>query len=236
MHLPEDNWKKVRERINEACRRAGRPPESVRLVAVSKNHPAEAVLAVARLGQREFGENYVQEWRAKQAQLERLAGPDRPAIRWHFIGHLQSNKAKEVAGEVAVVETVDSSSLAAKIDRFAAEKGRCQEALLEIRLETEAGKSGWLPEDLRRALPALAELKHVAFRGLMAVPPPPERPEDSRPRFRNLKSLLDEINQMGVFSQPLTELSMGMSQDFEIAIEEGATMVRIGTAIFGPRS
>lgn len=222
----------VRESIRAACRRAGRSPTSVRLIAVSKGQTPESIQSLFRQGQEEFGENYVQEWKSKKLRLQELGVPK---LTWHFIGHLQSNKLREVVGAAECIHSVDSLPLALKMNRVAGEKGIRQTALLEVQLETEESKTGWSPENLRKSLPALSALTHVDFRGLMVLPPPTERPEDSRSFFTRLKSLLDEINQMGVFSRPLTELSMGMSQDFEVAVEEGATLVRIGTAIFGPR-
>ena len=233
MTEPQDTFQRVKNRMRSACDRSGRPPGSVRLVAVAKGQPAEKIAALAKLGQRDFGENYVQEWQAKR---ESLAERRDLELTWHFLGHLQSNKARDVVGQAAYIQSVDSLPLAQKIDRLAADRGLAQKALLEIQLAAEPGKTGLSPEALILGLPGLASLKSVDWRGLMAIPPAPARPEDSRPYFQRLKSLLDEINQMGVFKRPLTELSMGMSEDFEIAIEEGATMVRIGTALFGPRT
>ncbi|MFO1464550.1 MAG: YggS family pyridoxal phosphate-dependent enzyme [bacterium] len=228
--------KNIRQRIAQAAARAGRNPESVTLLGVSKGQPAEKVLAAARLGLRDFGENYVQEWQKKRADLERADAGLAAQLRWHFIGHLQSNKADLVVGETTLIHGVDSLKLATKIAALAQRRGLRQAVLLEVNLEGEASKAGLAPEELPRLLPALAALPQLDCRGLMAIPPALEAPEASRPYFRRLKSLLDECNRTGFFPSPWTELSMGMSHDFEVAVEEGATLVRVGTALFGPRS
>lgn len=184
----------------------------------------------------DFGENYVQEWRAKQEDLLLQDQALALKIHWHFIGHLQSNKIKEVVGKVDYLHTVDSLSLAQKISDFASARQITQKALMEVKLGGESSKTGFAPEKLLEDLASLGGLAGLNWEGLMAIPPPGRSPEETRPFFAQLKSLLDECNQSGFFNYPLKELSMGMSEDFEVAIEEGATMVRIGTALFGART
>ncbi len=189
---------------------------AVKLVAVTKTHPPELVRAAHAAGLRVFGENYVQELTGKRAALADLDG-----IEWHFIGHLQRNKAKEVAGQVALIHGVDGLPLAEALDRRAA---RAQDVLVEVNVAGEASKAGIAPAELPALLDGMKKLERVRCRGLMCIPPPGE---DNRPRFR----LLAELAR----AHGLPELSMGMSDDFEAAIEEGATIVRVGTAIFGAR-
>jgi PLP dependent protein len=213
----------VRERIARAAQRTGRDPASVRLLAISKAQPAEKIRAAYAAGQREFGENYAQELKAKAAELNGLEG-----LRWHFVGHLQSNKAKLVAPLVQMVHTVDSESLGRELAKRAA--GQRLQALIEVNIGGEAQKGGIAPEgalDLARALIAIPGLD---LRGLMCVPPADEL---SRPAFARLRELRDSL--AASLDQALPELSMGMSGDFEEAIEEGSTLVRVGTAIFGAR-
>jgi PLP dependent protein len=200
----------VQERVARAAR--GRP---VTLVAVTKTHPAQTVRAAHAAGLRVFGENYVQELAAKRAALADLD------LTWHFIGHLQRNKAKEVAGRCALIHSVDSLALAQALDRRAA---ATQDVLVEVNVAGETTKSGVAPADVPALLEALAPLARVRCRGLMCIPP---AGEDSRPHFRRLAGLAR--------AHGLAELSMGMSDDFEAAIEEGATIVRVGTVLFGPR-
>jgi pyridoxal phosphate enzyme (YggS family) len=184
------------------------------------------------LGLHHFGENYCQEWQSKAAKLTER----KSEIFWHFIGHLQSNKVKEVVGHVEYIHTLDSLKLAAKVSKRAESLGLKQKALLEINLAAEDSKSGFLIEDLHDKFAELSALPGLAIRGLMCIPPVGPNAEASRPYFKKLKSLLDEWNRSGIFTPPLTELSMGMSQDFEVAIAEGATMIRVGTELFGPRN
>lgn len=215
-----ENLARVRERIERACARAGRSPDEVALVAVSKVHPADAVREAYEAGQRLFGENYVQELSAKAAALA-----DLPRLRWHFIGHLQRNKVKQVLGTGAVIETVDSERLAREVDKRASER---VEVLLQVNVAGEAQKSGCDPSELGALIEVVRSLPRLSLRGLMTIPPLEREPERSRPHFARLRALAEEHG--------LTELSMGMSGDLEVAIEEGATIVRVGTAIFGARS
>lgn len=213
----------VHERIARACAKAGRDPCEVSLVAVSKVHPAEAVRDAYAAGQRLFGENYVQELADKAGALADLAD-----LRWHFIGHLQRNKAKDVVRIGALVETVDSSRLASELEKRAAAEGRVLPVLLQVNVAGEAQKSGCAPEALSALVRDVRAMAHLELRGLMTVPPLGEAPEASRPHFARLAELAAQHG--------LAELSMGMSADLEVAIEEGATIVRVGTAIFGARA
>jgi pyridoxal phosphate enzyme (YggS family) len=219
-----DRLADVHRRISLAAERAGRDPGSVRLVAVTKTLGIERVREAVEAGLRDFGENYVQEAREKLAAL----GPD---IRWHFIGHLQSNKARHVVGAFELIHSLDSETLAREIQKRSAAAGIVQDVLVEVRLDPAASKTGIEPE----ALPCLVEqvrgLPNVRLRGLMGMPPLFADPEDARPGFRLLRRLLEVVP-----PESRRELSMGMSSDFEVAIEEGATLVRVGTAIFGPRA
>lgn len=222
-----ENAAEVKAMLADAARRAGREPGDVTLVAVSKIKPASDVLALAEAGQTDFGENYVQEALAKQ---EELAGLD---VRWHFIGGLQSNKAKYVAGNFALVHSVDSGKLAQALNKKAVSLGVVQDILVQVNIAGEEQKSGVAVDEL----PALADLvmglEGVRLQGLMTMPPFFDQPERVRPIFARLRELKDEVEkQVGV---ALPHLSMGMTGDFVPAVEEGATLVRIGTKIFGAR-
>jgi pyridoxal phosphate enzyme (YggS family) len=221
-----ENLGVVRERIAGACRRAGRDPGSVRLVAVSKTMPAAAVEAAWRAGQRIFGENYVQELVRKDDALKPLGG-----IEWHFIGRLQKNKVRLVLGRVRLLQTVDSVKLVQEIDRRAADAGVEVEALVQVNVGAEAQKGGSLADEAQTVIGAVAASRRVKLRGLMAIPPIEENPEDSRKWFVMMHELREKLGG----EKALPELSMGMSGDYEAAIEEGATIVRVGTAIFGER-
>ena len=216
----------VREEIKAAAVRAGRDPATVRLVAVSKTHPAEAVAAAANAGQRVFGESRVQEARDKITGCP--AGLD-----WHFIGHLQKNKVRQALPLFGFFHSIDSTALADAMNRIAGETGSTVDGLLEVNVSGEATKYGFTPEQLRAELPALLKLPHLRLRGLMTMAPYSDNPEDARPVFRALRALRDEMQ--NAHGHPLPELSMGMSGDFVPAIEEGATLVRIGSSIFGAR-
>jgi pyridoxal phosphate enzyme (YggS family) len=222
------NLKTVQERIAAAARKAGRDPASVRLVAVSKTQPAAAVEEAARCGQRLFGENYVQELAAKAAAVQ-------VPVEWHFIGHLQSNKVRQVAGLVSMVHSVDRFSLAEEIDRQWGKSGLVCDILVQVNIAREATKSGAGAEELFQLVRDIARLPHVRIRGLMTMPPFFDDPEGSRPYFRELKRLATEVAALAMDGVAMDELSMGMSGDFETAIEEGATLVRVGSAMFGER-
>lgn len=216
----------VRERIARACARAGRDPASVRLIAVSKTFGPEAVAEALVAGIREFGENRVQEALAKIPAVAELAAQrGLPAPTWHLVGHLQTNKARAAAGAFAILHGIDSTRLLQALDRAAAASTR---VLLEVNVAGEPTKFGFAPEDVAGAVALAQTLPHIEVAGLMTVAPRAEDPEAVRPVFRGLAELARQLG--------LPELSMGMTEDFEVAIEEGATMVRIGRAIFGERA
>jgi pyridoxal phosphate enzyme (YggS family) len=221
----------VRERIARAAARAGRRPQDVTLVAVSKTFPPEAVREAFAAGLRDFGENRVQEAEGKVAALsaERAAG-----LRWHLVGHLQSNKARKAVPLFDLVHSLDGADLGRRLEHIAAEQQRRLRALVQVDLAGEASKSGLAEGELFSALEDLRELKAVSVVGLMVLPPFEEEPERARPFFRRLRELRDEAARRSLLGGQ--ELSMGMSHDFEVAIEEGATIVRVGTAIFGERA
>jgi pyridoxal phosphate enzyme (YggS family) len=232
-----DNIARVQQQITDACRRTSRAPESVMLMAVSKTHSAEAILEAAAAGIRLFGENRVQEFAGKRDALAAaglFAGSD-PA-RFHCIGPLQSNKVNRAAEIFDAIDTVDSLRLAQRLDQAAAAQGKTLAVHLEIKTSPETAKHGIVPDapELAALLEQLPDLKHLRVRGLMTVPPFAANPEEARPYFRRLRELRDSL----AAQYPrvsLEELSMGMSHDFPVAIEEGATVVRVGTAIFGAR-
>jgi hypothetical protein len=221
-----ERWAEVRAHVATACERAGRAPSDVTIVAVSKTHPASAIREAAATGAIDFGENYAQELATKQVELGTMAG----ALRWHFIGRLQRNKAKLVAGKVALVHAVDSEELAAELAKRAAQ---LQPILLSVNLGGEASKGGVTSQTAPELAHRIAAIANVRLDGLMTMPPPSDDPETSRPVFDALRELRDRI--AGELGRPLPVLSMGMSGDYEVAIQCGATHVRIGTAIFGRR-
>ncbi|MGI8785189.1 MAG: YggS family pyridoxal phosphate-dependent enzyme [Acidobacteriota bacterium] len=224
----QENLAGVRQRIEAACRRAGRPATSVRLVAVSKTFAAEAVQNAAAAGQQVFGENRIQEAATK---IEALRSAN---LRWHLIGHLQSNKARKAVELFDLIESIDSLELAARVSDIAGKLGKRMPVLLQVHLGNEETKHGFDPEQLREQLPELLAFPHMDVRGLMAIPPFLEDPEKVRPYFLQLRTVRDRWNAENP-SLVLTELSMGMSSDFEVAIEEGATLIRVGTGVFGKR-
>ena len=221
-----ERLEQVRARIAAAAERSGRAPEAVELVAVSKTHPAEVVQAAVDAGQILFGESRVQEARAKIPLL-----PSR--LRWHFIGHLQKNKIRHALPLFELFHGIDSLGLAQDLERIANEEGSRPRILLEINLAAEASKHGFAAEGLRTMMEDLLSLGRLSIEGLMAIPPPAPEPERSRPYFVRLRKLRDELE--AEFHLRLPQLSMGMSADYLVAIEEGATFVRVGTAIFGER-
>ncbi|MCM2264651.1 MAG: YggS family pyridoxal phosphate-dependent enzyme [Desulfuromonadales bacterium] len=222
------NLSRIRTEIAAACARCGRDPAGVRLVAVSKTHPAEAVMAAHAAGQELFGESYVQEFLVKS---DEVAAP----VQWHFIGHLQSNKARLLPGKVALIHSVDRLSLAEEISRQWQKHGLTADVLIEVNLGGEASKSGVDAAELETLLRQMAALPSLAVRGLMTLPPYLADPEEVRPYFCRLRELAREVDALALPGVAMRELSMGMSHDFAVAIEEGATLVRIGTAIFGER-
>jgi pyridoxal phosphate enzyme (YggS family) len=231
--MPHDgiarNLDSIRRRIHAAADRAGRLPASVTLVAVSKTFGPDDVRAAADAGQRVFGENRVQEAGPK---MDALADLD---LEWHLIGHLQSNKARKAAQRFAWVESIDSIDLLKKVDQAVADLGVRRSILLQVDLAGEATKHGADAVAIRDLANAAVDCRALDLRGLMLVPPVPAAPEDSRAWFRQLRELRDTLTANGVPAAHLRDLSMGMSHDFEVAIEEGATLIRVGSAIFGTR-
>ncbi|HKQ36965.1 MAG TPA: YggS family pyridoxal phosphate-dependent enzyme [Verrucomicrobiae bacterium] len=223
----EENLRNLRERIESACARVRRNPTDVTLVAVSKSQPPEAVRAAIDLGQLIFGENRVQEAKAKIP-----LSPGR--ARWHMIGHLQSNKARDAVGLFSMIQSVDSLHLAQELEKWAEKQAKTLPVLLEVNIAGESSKFGYEPDAAVRELSRINDLRHLEVHGLMTIAPYTSDPEKVRPVFRKLRELKSECEQ--VLGAPLQHLSMGMSGDFEVAIEEGATMVRIGTALFGART
>jgi pyridoxal phosphate enzyme (YggS family) len=220
------NLETIRQRIRTACERAGRNPDSVTLLAVTKTQPPEIVKAAAELGLLLFGENKVQEAKVK---IPLCPGK----LRWHFIGHLQSNKCRDAVELFKMIQSVDSLSLAQEINKRAEQAARTMPVLMEVNVAGEASKFGYRPEQLLAELKELNALPRIEIHGLMTVPPWSAEAEKARPHFRRLREIKAQCEQ--TLGAPLPHLSMGMSGDFEIAIEEGATMVRIGTELFGPR-
>ena len=225
-----DNLRRVRERVAAAASRAARDPDSITLIAVSKTFPADCVRAAHAGGQRDFGENKVQEG------LQKIAATAALQIRWHLIGHLQSNKARKAAAAFAVIHSVDSVDLVERLDEAANAHGSRPEILVQVDLAGEATKFGAPSDAARRVVDAALAARAVRLVGLMLLPPWNEDQEQTRPWFQRLRALRDEWIGAGVPLSALRHLSMGMSHDFEAAIEEGATMVRVGTAIFGKRT
>lgn len=221
------NLEAVRERIARAAERAGRRPEAVLLVAVSKGVDLDRIRQAIAAGVPALGENRIQEARGKVAELGR-------PVPWHLVGHLQTNKVRDALACFDLIHSLDRLALAQELDRRARAAGRAVDVLVQVNVAEEAAKGGFRPADLKPALEALTELSSLRVRGLMTIPPLPRDPEESRPHYRELRRLQETAAGWGL-PFDLAELSMGMSGDFEVAIEEGATMVRIGTAIFGPR-
>jgi pyridoxal phosphate enzyme (YggS family) len=219
----------VKERINSAARRSGRDPAGVTLVAVTKTFPAEVVREAISCGLDVFGENRVQEARAKIP----LVG--REGVSWHLVGHLQRNKVKYCFDLFDLIHSVDSLGLAEVIDSRAVAKARVMDVLLEVNVAGEEAKHGVMPEEALALAQAVGKLERLRVKGLMSMPPWITDPEENRGHFVALRQVAEEIARAGIEGVEMSELSMGMSSDFEVAIEEGATMVRIGTAIFGAR-
>ncbi|MGQ9668230.1 MAG: YggS family pyridoxal phosphate-dependent enzyme [Anaerolineae bacterium] len=226
------NIQRVRERIARACERAGRDPAEVRLIAVSKNMPAEAVAAAYECGIRDFGENRVEEALPKIEEVRRLLG-DAPAPVWHMIGHLQRRKVRDAMPAFDLVHSVDRLALAEEMEKRLRAVGKEMPVLLEVKLSEEETKWGFLPEQLPDAVRQILGMPHLRIRGLMTMAPIVAQPEEARPYFRRLRELRDMLERQ--FHHGCWDtLSMGMTDDFEPAVEEGATMVRIGRAIFLP--
>ncbi len=226
-----ENLAEVRSRIGQAAKRAGRNADEIKLVAVSKTHPAEILKEAIVAGAAILGENKVQEAEGKIAEI------GRDAAEWHLVGHLQSNKARKAVQLFDVIQSVDSVELAERLERICLEQGRENlSVFVHVDLAGEATKSGIAENDLSELAAFLQDCNCLKFDGLMILPPYFENPDDARPLFRQLRIIRDELAHKDFFSNGKGELSMGMSHDFEIAIEEGATVVRVGTAIFGERA
>jgi pyridoxal phosphate enzyme (YggS family) len=218
-------------RIHAAAERSGRDPDDVKLVAVSKTHPPEVLRQAIVAGASVFGENKVQEAERKITEIGRAAA------EWHLIGHLQSNKARKAVQLFEVVQSLDSVELAERLERICVEEGRAElPVLVQVDLAGEESKSGIAEADLSELVDFLKGCERLRFKGLMILPPFFDDPEATRPYFVRLREIRDRLAAQGVFDRGFGELSMGMSHDFEVAVEEGATMVRVGTAIFGERS
>ena len=222
-------------RIEQAAVRAGRKPEEITLICVSKTFDPATIQKAVDAGAKELGENRVQEAASKVDQITDTRTEGGP-LRWHLIGHLQSNKARQAVKIFDVIHTVDTAELAGRIDRIAGQEGRRPVVLAQIDLGGEPTKTGADERELPRLVEAMDAASNLDFRGLMTIPPFFESAEEVRPYFRRLKELLESLNATRPPGRRLVELSMGMSHDFEIAIEEGATMVRVGTLIFGERT
>ena len=220
----------VREQIAAAATSCGRSPDEVKLIAISKTHPASVIRTVVELGATDLGENRVQEAEEKITEI------GRETVHWHLVGHLQANKARRAVTLFEVIHSLDSIELALRLDRLCGEEGREKlPVLIQVDLGHEETKSGIDESELSHLVEALGPLTHLELIGLMTLPPFSEDTEQSRPFFRRLRELRDELERRGAFGKSKGELSMGMTHDFEVAIQEGATMVRIGTAIFGER-
>jgi pyridoxal phosphate enzyme (YggS family) len=220
------NLERIQQRINAACARAGRAPETVTLQAVTKGQSAETIRAAAQLGLRLFGENKVQEAKIKIGQCP-------GNLHWHMIGHLQSNKSRDAVHFFEMIQSVDSLALAVEINKWADKSAKTMPILLEVNIAGESSKFGYKPDQLLAELAQINALRKIEIHGLMTIAPWTPDPEKVRPIFQKLRQLKGQCDQ--ILGAPLPHLSMGMSGDFEIAIEEGATLVRIGTALFGPR-
>jgi pyridoxal phosphate enzyme (YggS family) len=222
--------KAIRARLAAATKNCGRDPEEVRLIAISKTHPASAIKRVIEFGAVDIGENRVQEAEGKISEI------GREAARWHLVGHLQANKARRAVNLFDFIHSLDSLDLARRLDRLCQEESREKLAVLvQVDLGHEETKSGIDESELTHLVEGLGPLQRLELTGLMTLPPFFDDPEQSRPYFRRLRQLRDELVARGGFADRKGELSMGMTNDFEVAIEEGATMVRVGTAIFGER-
>lgn len=222
------NLHAIEQRIIHACTRCGRDPQQVSLIAVSKKKPAELIEQAAAAGQPLFGESYVQEFVDKQQQIT-------AAAQWHFIGALQSNKVKYLRGRTDLIHSVDRLSLAKEISKQWGKIDQTAEILIQVNVGDEQSKAGVAPEAAESLVRAVAQLPHIRIRGLMTLPPYHDDLEQVRPWFRQLRQLAQQLDRLQLPGVSMQTLSMGMSHDFEIAIEEGATLIRVGTAIFGRR-
>ena len=221
----------VREKVERACERAGRELEDVTVMAATKGRSVPEIVEVVEAGISDVGENYVQELLDKKGELDEAGYSD---ICWHAIGHLQRNKARYVVAICSQIHSVDSVRLAREIDKRAARIDKVQAVLLEINIAGEESKFGIAPAQAAQLAEQIMELAHLQLRGLMTMPPYTDNPEDSRPLFKVLRDMAEQLVSLGLPSEAMSELSMGMSGDYQVAIEEGATTIRLGTVLFGP--
>jgi PLP dependent protein len=225
----ESRYQAVLTRVEKRARQAGRSPSDITLIAVTKTHPAETIREALSLGMMDFGENRVQEAEQK------INAIGRDSARWHLIGHLQANKARRAVQLFDLIHSLDSMALAQRLDRLCQAERRELPVLIQVDLAGEQTKSGVKEAELKELADVVRDCRNLSLRGLMTLPPFFEEPEQVRPYFRRLRELRDELDRQEYFGDETGELSMGMTHDFEIAIDEGATMIRIGTAIFGAR-
>lgn len=228
--MVKENLMEVESRVQAACKRAGRPREDVLLIAVSKTKPVELIREIMETGTKDFGENKVQEMCSK---IEEIKEP----LNWHLIGHLQRNKVKYIVDKACLIHSVDSLRLAEEIQKEAVKKGVDKvPVLIEVNMAQESSKDGINASETEELVREIAKLPNVQIRGLMTIAPFVDDPEENRVHFQAMRRLRDQLKAMDIPGVEMTELSMGMTNDFEVAIEEGATMVRVGTAIFGERN
>lgn len=225
----QDNLRTIRKKIDTAAAGCGRNPKDITLVGVSKKMPVEKLCQAIDAGLTDLGENYIQE------AVDKIDAIGRPAVCWHFIGHLQSNKAKYAVGLFDLIHTLDSVKLARELNKHAAGRGIVQKVLIQVNIGREATKSGVSTDDVAALAVAVSAMGNLSLRGLMTLPPMFNAPEQARPYFADLRKLARKIAADGIPNVRMDELSMGMTGDFEVAIEEGATLVRVGTALFGER-
>jgi len=227
--LVKENLRQVENRIQEACDRAGRSRDQVKLIAVSKTKPVEMMEECIQEGVCTFGENKVQEIVNKQKVLTQK-------LDWHMIGHLQRNKVKQLVGRVNLIHSVDSLRLAKQIQKDFADQDQIAQILIEVNVAKEESKYGFMPEEVEEAIREIATYPNLKIQGLMTIAPFVDNPEENRIHFKNLRKLLIDINNKNIDNITMSELSMGMTGDYQVAIEEGATFVRVGTGIFGERN
>ena len=226
--MVKENLQKVEDNITAACERAGRKRENVTLIAVSKTKPMEMIVEAYEAGKRDFGENKAQEMKEKHDALA-------DDIKWHFIGHLQTNKVKYVVGRAALIHSVDSLHLAEAIEKESAKKNLISDILIEVNVAHEESKFGLKTEEVEQLVSDIAKLQHIRIKGLMTIAPFVANPEENREVFQKLKKLSVDIAAKNINNVNMSVLSMGMTNDYQVAVEEGATMVRVGTGIFGER-
>ncbi len=226
MGLISENYRRIQSELEVCLKNSGRPPSSAKILVVSKGQNSNNLSELLVLGQNRFGENYVQEWREKKEQLSDAN------IEWHFIGRLQSNKLKYLLQNIALFHSLDRWDLALKMEEESKKRNVISRVLIEVDLAHEATKAGVAEKELRSFVEKMRDFSHLELQGFMLFPPLVEDPEDSRPYYKHLREILFEFNQKNVYKKPLTELSMGMSNDYLVAAEEGSTYLRIGRAMF----